>query len=312
MKLYTVEKNDAGQRLDKFVLKVTTRLPDSLLYKAIRTKKIKVNRKRCEPGQLLQEKDTVQLFLSPDFFGEGEEPWKSLTPRVTVIFEDENLLICHKDAGISCHSDEGQKSGTLIDHIKAYLYKKGEFCPEKENSFAPALCNRIDRNTCGLVICAKNAVALREMNRLIRERMVEKEYLAWIHGSWTGPERVTVYLKKDSKQNRVFVSDTPRPEHLTAITRIEPVFYDKKRDRELVRIGLETGRTHQIRATLAHLGHPLVGDSKYGHDRADPDFAHQALFAHSLTLSPDPSSPLFYLAGRVITDGENPLFCPKK
>ena len=160
MKLFTVGKNDAGQRVDKFVLKVTTGLPHSLLYKAIRTKKIKVNRKRCEAGQILAEGDSLQLFLAPEFFGETEEAWQKLTPRVNVVWEDENLLICFKETGLSCHSDETQKSGTLIDHIKAYLYKKGEFCPKEENSFAPALCNRIDRNTSGLVICAKNAAAL--------------------------------------------------------------------------------------------------------------------------------------------------------
>ena len=312
MKLFTVGKNDAGQRVDKFVLKVTVGLPHSLLYKAIRTKKIKVNRKRCEAGQMLCEGDTLQLFLAPDFFGENEEAWMNLTPGVEPVWEDENLLICYKKTGLSCHSDETQKSGTLIDHIKAYLHKKGEFCPKEENSFAPSLCNRIDRNTSGLVICAKNAVALREMNRLIRDRLVHKEYLAWIHGKWDGGERVTLYLKKINEENRVLVSKTPKPEHLTAITEIHPLFYDKKRDRELVRILLHTGRTHQIRATCAFFGHPLVGDSKYGTDRNDPEFAHQALRAQSLSFSPEEDSPLFYLKSVSVSCPEDPLFCPKK
>ncbi|MBR5295162.1 MAG: RluA family pseudouridine synthase, partial [Clostridia bacterium] len=154
MKEFLVGPNDAGQRVDRFVLKVTVGLPKSLLYKAIRMKKIKVNRKRCEIGQHLSEGDSVQMFLSPDFFGEKEDRFLTLTPQITPVWEDENLLICDKPVGLSCHADEKQETGTLIDHIKAYLYQKGEYCPENENSFAPALCNRIDRNTSGLVIAA--------------------------------------------------------------------------------------------------------------------------------------------------------------
>jgi len=312
MKLFLVNGNDAGQRVDKFVSKVTVSLPKNLMYKFIRTKKIKVNRRRCEPGQILSEGDTLQMFLPPDFFAPEEETFRHLTPRVQIAYEDENLLICFKETGVSCHSDEKQKSGTLIDHIKAYLYEKGEFCPEEENSFSPALCNRIDRNTSGLVICAKNALALREMNRIIRDRELEKEYLAWAHGHFSEEKTVTLYLKKISEENRVLVSPTPKEGYLTAITRICPLRYEKERSRTLLCVQLHTGRTHQIRATLAHLGFPLVGDSKYGTDRNDPDFSHQALRAQTLRFFPIESSPLSYLHGKEISAGEDPLFSPKK
>ena len=300
MKTITVGKNDAGQRVDKFVLKVTSALPQSLLYKAIRLKKIKVNRKRCEPGQLLSENDTVQCFLAPDFFAEKEEAFRTLTPRLEAVYEDENLLIVSKPEGQSCHSDETQKTGTLIDHIKAYLFQKGEYRPDEENSFAPALCNRIDRNTSGLVICAKNAAALREMNEMIRERNVEKKYLAWVRGTGLPSHGVLRhYLKKDEAENRVTVFDSPRPGALTAVT--EYAVLKEKNGATLLEIHLHTGRTHQIRAQMAHAGHPLLGEAKYAKpDPADP-FLHQALRSHSLTFHPKKDSPLAYLDSQTVT-----------
>lgn len=312
MKEFTVNANDAGQRVDKFVLKVTRGLPHSLLYKYIRTKKVKVNRKRCEPGQILKENDAVLLFLPPDFLGEKTLDLGRVAPRLTVVYEDENLIVCDKEAGLSCHSDETQQTGTLIDRIKAYLYRKGEYDPAKENSFAPALCNRIDRNTSGLVIAAKNAAALRAADEMIRERKLEKRYLAWIHGAPEKPrDTVTLYLKKDAEKNRVSVSPVPLPGHLTAITEYRTLFFDQKNDRALIEILLHTGRTHQIRATFAYLRHPLVGDSKYGSDRDDPDFSHQALRAASIVFRPDPNSPLSYLAEKRIEAPPHPLFQAK-
>ncbi len=311
MKEFIIGPNDAGQRVDKFVLKATVGLPKSLLYKAIRLKKIKVNRKRCEISQKLLEGDVVQMFLSPDFFGEREDRFLTLTPDLTVVYEDENLIICDKPIGLSCHADEAQETGTLIDHIKAYLYQKGEFCPEKENSFAPALCNRIDRNTSGLVIAAKNAPALREANEMIRGHLVEKEYLAFCHGKLEKKGLVTLYLKKDSEKNRVFVSDAPKEGYLTAVTEIKEGVYDKKKDRTRLVIRLHTGRTHQIRATLAHLGHPLVGDQKYGTEK-DGDFPYQALRSFRLRFLPEENGVLSALAGKVIEADFDPLFAIEK
>ena len=313
MKEFILTENDAGQRVDKFVEKVTVGLPRSLLYKAIRTKKIKVNRKRCEIGQILRKGDVLHLFLSPDFFEEAaEERYLTLEPCLTVAYEDENLLICDKPEGMSCHSDEKQKTGTLIDHVKAYLYRKGEFCPNEENSFAPSLCNRIDRNTSGLCIAAKNAAALREMNEIIREHKIQKEYLAWCHGKFPAEKKVTLYLKKDSEKNQVQVSDTPKKGYLTAITKISPLSFDKDDNRTLCRVRLYTGRTHQIRATFHHLGFPLVGDSKYGTDRSDPVFSHQALRAASLSFSPEEGTLLSYLKEVSVTAPEDARFVPKK
>ena len=306
MKEFTVGKNDAGQRLDKFAEKVTVSLPRSLLYKAVRTKKIKVDRKRCQPGQILLEGQTVQMFLAPEFFGEKETAFLDLAPEVDVCYEDGNLLIVCKKEGQSCHSDETQAAGTLIDHIKSYLAQKGEYRPEAENAFAPALCNRIDRNTSGLVIAAKNAAALRAMNDLIRERKLDKTYLAWVHGAFAEEGRITLYLKKDGDKKEVAVSPVPKKGYLTAVTAYRPLL--TRGDRQLLEVRLYTGRTHQIRATMAYLGHPLVGDGKYGRDKGDGEFAHQALRADRLTFHPDAASPLAYLNGVTVRAPEDVRF----
>ena len=216
MKEYIINGNDAGQRLDKFISKTLKTLPQSLLYKAIRTKKIKVNRKRAEPGTVLQAGDSVLCFLSPEFFDEKYEndPFLTLTPDLCIVYEDGNVIVCDKRPGLLCHPDDHGEQITLIEHIKAYLYRKGEYDPENENSFVPSLCNRIDRNTGGLVIAAKNAAALRDMNEMIRQKTVSKFYLCAVHGIPQPPEAtLTAYLYKDTKNNTVTVYDKPRQGH---------------------------------------------------------------------------------------------------
>ena len=193
MRELIISKNDAGQRLDKFITKALD-LPMSLLYKSIRLKKIKVNRKRAEASQKLIEGDTIQCFLADEFFEKGkkhgfsetsqlsEESLKRINASLNIVYEDENILLVNKPQGLSVHEDETSKSNTLISYIHSYLYNKGEYNPENEQSFAPALCNRIDRNTGGIVIAAKTAAALRIMNEKIKTREIEKFYLAAVHG----------------------------------------------------------------------------------------------------------------------------------
>ena len=293
MRELIIEKNDAGQRLDKFITKALD-LPISLLYKSIRLKKIKVNRKRAEISTVLQVGDRVQCFLAEEFFakldrGEGEVAVSldKIKPKLDVIYEDENLLLLNKRPGVSVHEDEQSNVNNLINHVKAYLYQKGEYDPASEQSFTPSLCNRIDRNTGGIVIAAKNAEALRKMNELIKDRRIDKFYLAAIHGI---PERSSAVLKgyliKDERTNQVKVFDKNPPKGAKEIVTGYKVIATAGKD-ALVEVELFTGRTHQIRAHMAHIGHPLVGDGKYGVNKSDREkgYKYQALYSYKLRFN---------------------------
>ena len=270
MRELVIGKNDAGQRLDKFLSKAVKGMPTSIMYKSIRTKKIKVNRKRAEQNTVLAEGDTVQLFVREEFFdspNKDESALERIAPKLNIVYEDENILLLNKRQGVLVHEDTAGNENTLIMHIKAYLLQKGEYNPDDEQSFAPALCNRIDRNTGGIVIAAKKAESLRIMNEKIKAREIDKFYLASVHGIPNPPEAtIEGYLIKDEKLNTVRVFDLgerhlPRGAKKIA-TRYKTVATSS--DTALIEVELLTGRTHQIRAHMAFVGHPLVGDGKYG------------------------------------------------
>ena len=215
MKAFTIGKNDAGQRLDRFIAKSVPLLPASLSQKYIRLKRIKVNGGRAQRDTRLREGDLVEMYVNDEFFEtpRAENAYLAVSsPRLNIVYEDENILLCDKRPGLAVHPHDGAEYGrTLIDHIQAYLYGKGEWNPRRENAFAPALCNRIDRNTGGIVIAAKNAEALRILNEKIRDRELDKRYLAVIHGRMEPREGVLQgYLFKDAVKNRVYVTKQPQ------------------------------------------------------------------------------------------------------
>ena len=303
MRTMKIGRNDAGQRLDKFLAKAVRGLPASLMYKFIRTKKIKVNRARAEQSQLLREGDEIQLFIKDEFFGAPSEDKSALgaiRPKLDILYEDEHILLLNKRPGVLVHDDAAGGENTLILHVQAYLYGKGEYDPADEQSFAPALCNRIDRNTGGIVIAAKNAETLRIINEKIRDREMDKRYLCVTVGAPQPPKgRVEVFLVKDEKKKEVSVHTRPVPGGKTAVTTYETL--ERRGELALVEVGLETGRTHQIRATFAHMGCPLLGDGKYGRGDVNRRYGEtrQALYSYKLTFDfPTDAGILNYLRSR--------------
>lgn len=301
MKEFIINRNDSGQRLDKFILKAVPRLPQSMMYKAIRNKRIKLNGKRAEISSRLCEGDTVQMYLNDEFFDSvPETEFMSVSSALNIIYEDENILLLDKKNGMVVHEDDDNTADTLINRVKRYLYDKGEYDPNAENSFAPALCNRLDRNTGGIVIAAKNAESLRILNQKIRDREIEKYYLCVTVG--VPPERadtITAYLEKDSASNTVKVTDRKSSTNKTIVTSYR-VIRDNGR-LALAEIRLGTGRTHQIRAHMAHIGCPLLGDGKYGINRINKEYKvkTQALYSYRLKFAfSSESGCLDYLDGK--------------
>ena len=289
MKELTIGANDAGQRLDRFLAKAVPLLPASLAQKYIRLKRIKRNGARAQRDTRLEAGDTLQLYINDEFFDPPREDNAYLTvaaPKLNIVYEDEHILLVDKRPGLAVHPHDGAEYGrTLIDQIQAYLYQKREWRPREEHSFTPALCNRIDRNTGGIVIAAKTAEALRVMNQKIKDRELNKYYLCAVRG------------KLEPREGKLFITDAPKPGAKTCQTNYRVLA--SRNGLSLVECELITGRTHQIRAQFAHAGHPLLGDGKYGKLDKRYDRTYQALYSYKLTFrfTTDAGS-LDYLNGR--------------
>ena len=306
MKEFTIGKNDAGPRLDRWLAKTLPLLPGPLAQKYIRLKRVKVNGKGSQRDVRLQVGDLLQLYINDEFFDQPREDNAFLAvfkPKLDIVYEDENLMLLNKRPGLLCHADEHEKVNTLITHIQAYLYQKKEWNPRDEHSFTPALCNRIDRNTGGIVMAAKNAETLRILNQKIKDREIAKFYLAIIHGKMTPPQgKLEGFLLKDENKAQVKVFHRPVPGGKSAATLYKTLKVN--RGLSLVECELLTGRTHQIRAQFAASGHPLLGDGKYGRERDNKQYGRsfQALYSYKLEFTfPTDAGILEYLRGKVFT-----------
>ncbi len=287
MKKFVIDKNDENKRLDRFILKVCPDLPQALMYKYIRLKKIKVNSKRAQINTRLCLGDEVSAYISDEFFKEKPKAFDFLSApdRLNIVYEDENILLADKPQGLLVHPDKNEYRDTLIGRIQHYLYNKKEYDPETENSFAPALANRIDRNTAGIVIAAKNAQALKILCEKIKEREIDKRYLAVVHGIPKKKSDILEgYLEKNCEKNKVYLSNKKTENNLTIRTKYRTLA--SKNNLSLLEIELLTGRTHQIRAHFASIGHPLLGDGKYGKLKEDKKLGYtkQALYSYKLTF----------------------------
>ena len=289
--------------MSRFVESVTFQMPRSLMYKAFRNKRIKVNGKRAEPDTRLQEGDLIELYINDEFFPSSapctpKRPARK-QPAVQVIYEDANFAVLYKPAHLLCHSDR-TGDPNLVDAFAAYLEQKGEYDPHAEQRFAPALCNRLDRGTEGLVLAAKCYSALRDMNTIIRDDQMKKEYLTITVGA--PPQgRHIAWLQHSEKNNKVRIHAHERAGYKQIITDVTVI--RQQGPFALCRIGLITGRTHQIRAHLSYLGHPVLGDIKYGNRKMNErtGLKTQALCAQRLTFGRIPEeNSLHYLSGHVI------------
>ena len=305
MQKITINKNDAGQRIDKYLTKSFKNLPTSLMYKYIRKKRIKLNGKRCEISSRLSEGDIIELYINDEFFEKSEKQYDFLKApnKIDILYEDSNILLLDKKPGLIVHPDENYHFDSLISRVTHYLYDKHEFNPEKENSFAPALVNRIDRNTGGIVIAAKNAESLRILNQKMKNRELKKIYLCIVHGTLKNKAGVlSAYLDKNEKQNRVYISSNKK-EGLKHIKTKYKVLKEYGKF-SLLEVELLTGRNHQIRAHFAFIGHPLLGDGKYGTNELNKGtgFKYQALYSYKLIFNfTTPAGLLEYLNGKEIT-----------
>lgn len=303
MKSFTAGPNENGVRLSRFVEGVTKDMPRSMMYKAFRNKRIKVNGKRAEPDTRLSAGDLIELYINDEFFPVSKPTAKTAKPRrqppVTVVYEDENFAVLYKPAHLLCHSDR-TGDANLVDAFAAYLEAKGEYDPHAEKQFAPALCNRLDRGTEGLVLAAKSYAALRDLNAIIRDDMMKKEYLTITVGA--PPQgRFVAWLQHSETNNKVRIHARESEGYKQIITEVTVI--RQAGPFALCRIGLITGRTHQIRAHLAYLGHPVLGDIKYGNHKMNErtGLKTQALCAQRLTFGRIPEeNTLQYLSGRVI------------
>ncbi len=301
MHSFTITSEDDGVRLNRFLQKCAPQLPASLMYRALRSKRIKLNGRRCEASDRLRRGDVLELYLNDDLFSaQKKQPqFMSACDSLETVYEDENILIINKPAGVIMHADKKEFGDTLVNRMLKYLYKKGEYTPSSSGAFTPAFVNRLDRNTEGIVLAAKNSLSLAALARIVKERLLQKSYICVTVSKPPSDGRYSAYLTKDEGKNTVSVSSRPCESSKEIVTEFKTLA--ERNGLYLCSATLVTGRAHQIRAHLKHLGAPILGDEKYGRREINSRYGEkrQLLCSYrvSFKLSGD-CSPLEYLDGK--------------
>lgn len=289
MKQFIIENNEAGQRFDKYLAKLLENAPKSFFYKMMRKKNITLNGKKATGSEKLCEGDTVKLFLSDETFEKfsGGQPVKRAVCALDIVYEDEDVILVNKPAGMLSQPDNTQEA-SLVEYLTGYLLEKGALTEEVLKTFHPSVCNRLDRNTSGMVAAGKSLAGLQELSRLFYDRTIHKFYLCLADGVIKNENYIKGYLHKDEKCNKVIVYDTKRENALPIETRYRPL--GSNGQVTLLEVELITGRPHQIRAHLAGSGHPIIGDTKYGNKQCNQKYReryhlmHQLLHAYRLEI----------------------------
>lgn len=306
MKEVIIDKNDSGQRLDRFLKKYLKDASQGFIYKMLRKKNIKVNNKRGNPDTIIMEGDIIQLYLSDETIEKfkGKSNIEKSRFALSIIYEDENILLINKPIGILSHSANREYGNNIVDGMIHYLYEKGEYNPRIENTFKPSICNRLDRNTSGIIIGAKNYETLKIVNESIKNGDVHKYYKTIVKGIVKREGIFEGYLTKDEELNKVRVIDEEEDDSKKIITKVKVLKTSDKYS--LLEIELITGRTHQIRAHLSNIGHPVIGDIKYGDKAVNRYFREkyglESQFLHAYRVKfNNLKSPLDYLNGKEFT-----------
>lgn len=303
MKEIIIEENEHNQRMDKFLKKYLPKASSGYIYKMLRKKRIKLNNKKAQPKDNLQKGDKLQLFLSTDTITGFREEKRIKTIPITfdVIYEDDNILLINKPKGLLSHASNNNSDNTVVKQLLSYLYQEGKYHPQKEKTFVPSICNRLDRNTSGIIICGKTFTSLQVMNQGIKKRKIKKLYKCIVKGKISNINNLEGYIVKNSDNNRVRISKDRIDDSKKIHTKIRPL--KANQDYTLLEIDLITGRTHQIRAHLASIGYPIIGDEKYGDRKTNEYFKEkhklksQFLHAHKIVFE-GLSEPLEYINGK--------------
>ncbi|RCX18807.1 23S rRNA pseudouridine955/2504/2580 synthase [Anaerobacterium chartisolvens] len=303
MRTITVTAAQSNKKIGRIIRESFPEMPSSAMFKAFRKKDVKANGVRVKEDYVAMEGDRLDIYISDEILdGSPVSDAENTKAYFNVSYEDANILVVNKQPGIAVHPDREQADSTLIELVHRYLQEKGELYESASDDFKPSLCHRLDRNTGGLVIIAKNSGSLKILLKKIKDKEIKKYYQCLVWGKMErNYEELTAYLVKDELRSRVFISDSPPKGSQNITTRYRVLSYESNISR--LEVELITGRTHQIRAHLAHIGHPVIGDGKYGTNAINRPLGakHQSLWAYKLVFDfAGDAGCLNYLKGKKI------------